>query len=324
MKRSSVLVCVWLSLLFAASIARADSYTYSTLDVPGAVFTEAYGINDSGQVVGDYNNGYTQLAYSWDGTSFSVIGGPAVATGVSNTGQIVGQYLAGVNTSLGFSYSGGNFSTFSYPGGVYGSTAAGGVNSSGTIVGEYVDPNTGSFSGFVYSGGSYSTINPPGSYSTTATSITDNGLIAGYYTDATGKHGFELNGSVFSQIDVPNAIWTAAWGINSAGDVSGLYYDGLYHGFLYDGQTFTTLNVPGAANTYAYSINSNGTIVGEWDDGTGLGRHGFIATAPVPEPETYAMLLAGLALLGFVGRRQKPCFPFLGQATTISAGLSFS
>ncbi len=28
-------------------------------------------------------------------------------------------------------------------------------------------------------------------------------------------------------------------------------------------------------------------------------------TAPVPEPETYAMMLAGLGLLGFVGRRRK-------------------
>lgn len=29
------------------------------------------------------------------------------------------------------------------------------------------------------------------------------------------------------------------------------------------------------------------------------------STAPIPEPETYAMLLAGLGLLGFVARRRK-------------------
>ncbi len=31
----------------------------------------------------------------------------------------------------------------------------------------------------------------------------------------------------------------------------------------------------------------------------------FSAAAPVPEPETYAMLLAGLGLMGFIGRRRK-------------------
>jgi hypothetical protein len=29
------------------------------------------------------------------------------------------------------------------------------------------------------------------------------------------------------------------------------------------------------------------------------------ATAPIPEPETYAMLLAGLGFLGFMERRRK-------------------
>ena len=32
----------------------------------------------------------------------------------------------------------------------------------------------------------------------------------------------------------------------------------------------------------------------------------IVLTAPVPEPETYAMMLAGLGLLGFVARRKKP------------------
>lgn len=39
--------------------------------------------------------------------------------------------------------------------------------------------------------------------------------------------------------------------------------------------------------------------------GTEGGKYLFAAsTAPVPEPETYAMMLAGLGLLGFVGRRR--------------------
>ncbi|MGZ8260864.1 MAG: FxDxF family PEP-CTERM protein, partial [Caldimonas sp.] len=31
-----------------------------------------------------------------------------------------------------------------------------------------------------------------------------------------------------------------------------------------------------------------------------------VVTTPIPEPETYALLLGGLGLMGFVARRRKP------------------
>lgn len=50
------------------------------------------------------------------------------------------------------------------------------------------------------------------------------------------------------------------------------------------------------------------TPAGAWD-GASIGEQygGFspISTAPVPEPETYATMLAGLGLLGFIARRRK-------------------
>lgn len=54
--------------------------------------------------------------------------------------------------------------------------------------------------------------------------------------------------------------------------------------------------------TYAYVIGYNDSAgqatLGDWDDFV-------IGVNPVPEPETYAMLLAGLGLMGFVARRRK-------------------
>ena len=40
---------------------------------------------------------------------------------------------------------------------------------------------------------------------------------------------------------------------------------------------------------------------------TGINNHGQVAAIgnPIPEPETYAMLLAGLGLLGFIAHRRK-------------------
>ncbi|MER0216262.1 MAG: PEP-CTERM sorting domain-containing protein [Nitrosomonas sp.] len=93
----------------------------------------------------------------------------------------------------------------------------------------------------------------------------------------------------------------------------------ISHAFLYSNGGITELSwlpivvASGWTDLIPRAINNNGQIVG-W------GTHGghyeafllsfspdtvfpFITTPPVPEPTTYAMLLAGLGLLGFVLRR---------------------
>ena len=42
----------------------------------------------------------------------------------------------------------------------------------------------------------------------------------------------------------------------------------------------------------------------DFTDNGSVGRYAM-AVAPIPEPETYAMLLAGLGLVGFIARRRK-------------------
>jgi hypothetical protein len=49
-----------------------------------------------------------------------------------------------------------------------------------------------------------------------------------------------------------------------------------------------------------YEIRTGGTVFGE------SGKYGGLVTvSPIPEPEIYAMLLAGLGVMGFVARRRK-------------------
>lgn len=43
----------------------------------------------------------------------------------------------------------------------------------------------------------------------------------------------------------------------------------------------------------------------EWTGSPGYAQISTLTISPVPEPETYAMLLAGLGLLGFAARRRK-------------------
>jgi choice-of-anchor A domain-containing protein len=57
--------------------------------------------------------------------------------------------------------------------------------------------------------------------------------------------------------------------------------------------TFSNLNTNVEGGVYAYNIVSTGEI------------HQVLMSAPVPEPETYAMMLAGLAVMGAVVRRRR-------------------
>lgn len=67
-----------------------SSGTYTTLDYPDGGFTTANGINDAGQIVGNYNGGI--FIYS-GGTYTAVdISSGYVAHGINNKGQIVGYY----------------------------------------------------------------------------------------------------------------------------------------------------------------------------------------------------------------------------------------
>jgi hypothetical protein len=64
-----------------------------------------------------------------------------------------------------------------------------------------------------------------------------------------------------------------------------------------------------AAELAAFGVNFNSLnrigLQAVIDDATGGHETFFGLTAPIPEPETYAMMLAGLGLMGFVARRRE-------------------
>jgi probable HAF family extracellular repeat protein len=122
--------------------------------------------------------------------------------------------FGGVGTAFAdISYS---FTTLDVPGASV--TQASGVNSSGQIVGDFVDDAFGLTHGFLYSDGSFTTIDVPGASRTIAEGINVSGQIAGGFQDAIGSHAFLYNGGSFSTIDYPGFIGeTLATGINDSG-----------------------------------------------------------------------------------------------------------
>ena len=66
----------------------------------------------------------------------------------------------------------------------------------------------------------------------------------------------------------------------------------------------TSANAPTSVDWFAYHYDWTGGGASYFGDGNPV-FFGTANVAAVPEPETYAMLLAGLGLLGFAARRRK-------------------
>jgi hypothetical protein len=59
---------------------------------------------------------------------------------------------------------------------------------------------------------------------------------------------------------------------------------------------------------YISPTSASPGLVGQWADTADTEQHFYVVeyvVSPIPEPQTYAMLLAGLGLLGFTARRKK-------------------
>lgn len=81
---------------------------------------------------------------------------------------------------------------------------------------------------------------------------------------------------------------------------------------LFDLTTFTTvasgITAGGGLSDFTFSTIGNHSyelIIGGIKDLSGASYAGNISVSPIPEPETYAMLLAGLGLIGFSARRRR-------------------
>jgi hypothetical protein len=73
----------------------------------------------------------------------------------------------------------------------------------------------------------FTTFDPPGSTSTTPSGITEDGVIIGYYTDASGVvHGFmrHRNGTI-KTFDPPGSTLATPTSINPDGEIAGAYCD---------------------------------------------------------------------------------------------------
>lgn len=246
-------------------------------------YSTAYAVNNSGQTVGvSMTSGGSLHATLWNGvvtTDLETIGSTSSeAHGINDAGQIVGVASDNHGISRAVLWSATNATYLTTQSNAYSKAFA--INSSGQIAGESEVGGQADVSG----------IHIPGS-----------GLI----------HATLWDGAVATDLGTLGGYVSSANGINSFGQVVGSAQtsDGSFRATLWSGSTAIDLNsfldasakASGLVLVSATGINDNGWIVGSAVNVT-TGYGSAFLLAPVTEPETYAMMLAGLGLVGGVAR----------------------
>jgi hypothetical protein len=149
------------------------------------------------------------------------------AFGINNRGQIVGDYQEAGGRIYGYRWDKGRFTTIDGPDGT-GATATD-INDRGEIIGVYADPgDPGTIDGFLLSKGGDTTFDAPDAPNTLPYGINNRGQIVGSTSAGalTDVHGFLLHEGAkgpFTRIDFPGAPQTFASGINDHGQIVGIY-----------------------------------------------------------------------------------------------------
>jgi len=272
-----------------AQVPPAGNFRFQNVDVPGAPFTLAGGINNLGQIAGFFRDSSGVVhGYVQDNDDIREITFPnarkTFPAAINIAGTVAGSYSDG-KTFHGFILEHGAFTSIDFPGAIL--TTIVDLNDRGDVVGVYEDAAFG-LHGFIQDKNGLASIDDPAQTwptpSTQAFGINDRNTVNGLFLDVNGNsHGFALTHGVFQSIDVPGVVATAPSGLNNSNAMVGFYIgpDNVQHGYLQRGDQFTTLDFPGAVgSTFPFQINDVGTILGIYSDDQGL-THSFIAD-PVP------------------------------------------
>jgi hypothetical protein len=302
-------------IFFLPSTLLGQTFTYASINVPGAVATEARGINNNGEVVGFYKNtsctdsdmvvpdcpntkGFKLVNGSYiklmvPGSSRTVI------MGVNDYGDLVGFYTKSSDgTTHGFIWYHQNVvKTIDFPG-VANGTIPFGINKAGIVVGGFGTFPSG---GWVWINGTFYHMDPnngAGPCCEWVTGVSNNGILSGVvfqsdFFQAWMKESTDEDFFTFPAPGTSNGCCdTTGTGVNNNVDMigfgggiglSGQVGTGWFtkHIELNEVESsevtpsFISVAFPKSGSTYPFGLNDKRWIAGAYTDNTGV--HGFIA-----------------------------------------------
>lgn len=262
-------------------------------------FSVANGINESGQVVGQ------------DGVGYPSGRSDAFMTGPNGAGMVKLSYP---EESITVRFP--DTSEIEMPSSSFYSGATA-INDNGQVVGYLTDPFLFNTHLFITgpNGHGMTFIDGLGDSYSSVDSINNRGEVVGSFSlGGIEYHAFMTgpNGVGITDLGTLGGIHSSASDINESKQVIGSSQtsDGSFHAFLYGDGKMTDLSIlpevlnAGWTDLRANAINDLGQIVGSGKLNGFTQAFLLAPVSAVPEPQTYAMLLVGLGLIGFLGRRR--------------------
>lgn len=179
-----------------------------------------------------------------------------------------------------------------------------GINNAGQVVGYFDVPGRATHAFITgHNGVGMRDLGTFGEVESWASGINDSGQVAGYFYRSEGIHAFITSAEGVGMKDLGTLTFgrdnSWAHGINDEGQVVG-WSDtsgGARHAFI------TAPNGESMADLNSLVYLPRGVILTEAVGVNNLGQ--VLAVSIVPEPESSALMLVGLGLIGFISRRKK-------------------
>ena len=274
----------------------------------------ALDINNNGQIVGSANNVYgADQGFLYSNGNMTTPGAHSYRA-INDSGKIVGQAWQGVGSGGGmraFLSTNGAITDLGTLGG--NESSATGINNLGQVVGQSRVVGGGlNNHAFLYSGGVMTDLGTLGGNYSVATGINDSGQIVGQSSKgglSWENTAFLYNNGTMTDLGNLGGGSSGAYAINASGQIVGSSFtsDNMWHAFLYSSGSMIDLNSlidpdSGWVIERADGINDSGQIAATGRHLT-LGQRALMLS-PIPEPETYLMMLAGLGAIGVMARRR--------------------